>query len=604
MTSHISFSVSVGNKITSLVSEGRPKRGRKRKIPQQSRADRKRLYNNNKTHVNTQGIIVEEKLFNENFVCSCRKRCTNNVPRELRKRLFTQYWGMGTFAGRCVFLLNCISDKDLSRTRDFTYKIFGNNVCKLGLLKTLQINECRLSVALKKYKYSDTFADGRGQTTGGKNFLKPSKVREVISHISSFPKYVSHYTRSETNSKFLNSNLNLSRMYRLYKRKFKNNPVSKSSYKKIFYRRFNLRFKSPKKDTCKKCDIYKAKIQSADEDTRQFLEDWHNNHLNQAELLQERMKNDFVEAANDPELEAISTDMQKILSAPKLPTSIVYYKRQLNLYNSGIHVGSTGKGIFNVWIETEASKGTQEVGSCLKKYIEENVADPVKDLIIWADSCGGQNRSIRLVLMLIHILQHHCSLKTISMRFLETGHTFLPNDSDFGDFECSLKMNDEVCTDDQFMEIMKSCRIKNQFEINRLSSQDFFSVRKLEELITNRKVDVNKQKINWMETHEILLNKAQPHIIKMKRKIDDDFQIVDIAKINSKTINFGKVELEQLWPNGRPLSEAKLNDLMELMELVPDKYKYFYEFLGVVTTHDFIDDAEGFGEAIDFELEE
>lgn len=151
------------------------------------------------------------------------------------------------------------------------------------------------------------------------------------------------------------------------------------------------------------------------------------------------MKNDFERASIDPKLEAISEDMQKILVAPKTPTSVVYYKKQLILYNLGIHVGSIGKGIFNFWMEYEASKGTQEVGSCLKKYIEENIADPVTELIIWADSCGGQNRSIRLVLMLIHILQRHCSLKTNSLRYLETGHTFLPNDSEFGDFECSLK---------------------------------------------------------------------------------------------------------------------------------------------------------------------
>ena len=603
-SSDVSFYVSFATKIVFFVSEGRPKRGRKRKYPQQSRADRKLLHNNNRAHINTQGNFVQEKLFNENLICSCRKRCTNNVPLELRKRLFTQFWGMGTFSGRCVYLLNCVPNKDLPKTRNFTYTIFGHKVCKLGLIKTLQINASRLSDALKKYKSDDKIADNRGQKTGGRNILSTEKVNEVMSHISSFPKYMSHYARSETSSKYLGANLNLSRMYRLYQRKVPINPVSKSTYKKIFYRRFNLRFKSPKKDTCKKCDIYKAKIENADENTRLFWELWHDNHLDQAELLQGRMKDDFVKAANDPELEVISEDMQKILSAPKMPTSIVYYKRQLNIYNLGIHVGSTGKGIFNVWLENEASKGTQEVGSCLKKYIEENIADPVKKLIIWADSCGGQNRSIRLVLMLKHVLQNHSSLKTISIRYLETGHTFLPNDSEFGDFECSLKEHERIFTDDQYIKIMKSCRTKNQFEVNRLSSDDFFSVRNLEELITNRKVDINKQKINWMETHEILLDKSQPNIIKMKRKINDEFQTVDIAKGNESKIDFESVELERLWPNGRPLSVAKLNDLKEMMVLVPEKYKYFYQFLDVVTSHDFVDDVDGFGATVDFELEE
>ncbi len=131
-------------------------------------------------------------------------------------------------------------------------------------------------------------------------------------------------------------------------------------------------------------------------------------------------------------------DMMKILLMPRLTTSIVYYLRQMNFYNFGIHIGSSGKGRFNTWLENEASRGTQEVGSCLKKSIA-TIAAPVKTLILWSDSCGGQNRSIKLVLMLIHVLQHHPSLETISLRYRLSGHSFLPNDSDFGDVECALK---------------------------------------------------------------------------------------------------------------------------------------------------------------------
>lgn len=98
------------------------------------------------------------------------------------------------------------------------------------------------------------------------------------------------------------------------------------------------------------------------------------------------------------------------------------------------------------------SKGTQEVGSCLKKFIDT----PVKKLILWSDSCGGQNRSIKLILLLIHMLQnskttHHWNpfrqskkvlilfvtyWQSFYVRYLQSGHSFLPNDSEFGDVEC------------------------------------------------------------------------------------------------------------------------------------------------------------------------
>lgn len=141
----------------------------------------------------------------------------------------------------------------------------------------------------------------------------------------------------------------------------------------------------------------------------------HDRHLEKAEVLRKEMNKDLESSKNEAELEVLTFDMEKTHPVPKLTKSIAYYKRQLNLYNLGIHVGSSGKGIFNIWLENEASKGTQEVGSCLRKYIEK-IQAPVKRLILWSDACGGQNRSIKLILMLAHILQNHPSLEQISAK--------------------------------------------------------------------------------------------------------------------------------------------------------------------------------------------
>lgn len=77
--------------------QGRPKKGRKRKISDQSRPDRKRLANNNKRYVNTKGNIVDEKVFDESFVCGCTKTCTEAVGIEARKKFFKQFWSIGLF---------------------------------------------------------------------------------------------------------------------------------------------------------------------------------------------------------------------------------------------------------------------------------------------------------------------------------------------------------------------------------------------------------------------------------------------------------------------------------------------------------------------------
>ena len=46
----------------------------------------------------------------------------------------------------------------------------------------------------------------------------------------------------------------------------------------------------------------------------------------------------------------------------------------------------------------------------------------------------------------------------------------------------------------------------------------------------NRKFDVNKQKISWLKTHEILFTKSNPDVFVMKSELDDEDKFVDIKK--------------------------------------------------------------------------
>ncbi|CAH1109075.1 unnamed protein product [Psylliodes chrysocephalus] len=98
--------------------------------------------------------------------------------------------------------------------------------------------------------------------------------------------------------------------------------------------------------------------------------------------------------------------------------------------------------------------------------------------------------------MLIHVLQNHTSLETISLKFLLSGHSFLPNDSHFRDVECSLKTHQRLYTLDDYTDIMKTCRRKNKFIVNRIKPQNMVSV-----------VNLEKKQINWLNLHEITLKK-------------------------------------------------------------------------------------------------
>lgn len=60
-------------------------------------------------------------------------------------------------------------------------------------------------------------------------------------------------------------------------------------------------------------------------------------------------------------------DLKCAKDNPEIAYRLVYYKRQLNFHNLDISVGSTGNEVLNVWTEHKAERGTQEVGSYLRK---------------------------------------------------------------------------------------------------------------------------------------------------------------------------------------------------------------------------------------------
>lgn len=152
---------------------------------------------------------------------------------------------------------------------------------------------------------------------------------------------------------------------------------------------------------------------------------------------------------------------------------------------------------------------------------------------------------------------------------------------------------------------MRDCRLKNKFVVNRLSKDDFLSVKELEKCITNRKKDVDKSKVNWLNTHEIFIEKREPTILKMRRHIGDVFQIVNIEKFGrGPKPQFKSVKLTTLWPEGRPLSNKKVENLAKLLQLVDDEDKSFWQFIGNIQASEFEDDIDGFGATIDFDPEE
>lgn len=92
--------------------------------------------------------------------------------------------------------------------------------------------------------------------------------------------------------------------------------------------------------------------------------------------------------------------------------------------------------------------------------------------------------------------QPDLKIETIDLKFLVSGHSFLPNDTEFGIIERESRKSQFIYVPDDWFKIIRSAKKKKpHFKVTLMSRNEFLSTKALENLITNRKKDTNKQSL-------------------------------------------------------------------------------------------------------------
>lgn len=577
-------------------------RGRKRtrNVDSWKKNIRKRKRARGEEYTSTTGKTVPAKSCSA-VDCHCPLKCAEKIPGERQSALRKQFNAFEDWSLQTAFICSQTKVSKVARkysTAQHSRRKYSNSyylsndegidvrVCKVFFRTVFGINDGRIARATTMKSQGLPKIDNRGRHRPH-NKTRDEDVEFVKQFIRSLPTYESHYSRHKNmNRRYLAPDLNISKLYELYKSKCaedKRSTVSDHIFRQIFNENFSLAFHPPHQDTCKTCDMLNMKTKATEsEEAQKSLQAQLELHQRKADAARKSLQTDSENCRKCDTGTVLTFDLQKTLPTPVLSTGICYYKRQLWTYNLGIHSMKDDTGYMYVWNESVASRGPEEIASALLSHIEKLVS--TTKLICFSDCCGGQNRNIKIALLWNYIVQSDkYSVTEVDHKFLVSGHTFLPNDQDFGLVEKNKKFYKEIYVPDDWIKVIQTAKKKSPtFVVTELTASDFFSLKVLESNSVNRKMTSEGEKVMWLKIQWIRFEKQHPGVMYFKYTNSDDvpFSSVDLNKRSRgrKTLP-QNIQLPLLYPEGRPIAKPKLMDLKTLLQFIPPVSHAFYRKL-------------------------
>lgn len=182
---------------------------------------------------------------------TCRYKCNIKIPQEVRQVIFKKFWSpFKTIDHKRQFVASSVELQGIKRRRERTGERANKksstkrfsltvdkqkvDVCKKFFLNTLGISQTFVSTALSKKDSGGVVkSDKRGRKMPPNKI--PAEIKDNIrNHILKFPTIESHYSRERSSKRFLDSNLNISRMYELYKEELLDKKIPEAEIPKLW----------------------------------------------------------------------------------------------------------------------------------------------------------------------------------------------------------------------------------------------------------------------------------------------------------------------------------------------------------------------------------
>lgn len=552
----------------------------------------------------------------QNINCSkCKFKCSDHFDENTRNELCRHYWNLD-FVGRKNLILANVSVerpkrvlavKNKREQRAYTKKCyFMNNdakiqVCQNFFTKTLNIGPSVIFDAVKKRSSTGNFnaVDNRGKHEPS-NKTKPQIMEEIRRHIESFPCVESHYTRKDTNKKYLAADLNIRKMYTLYKQlcqEENKEAANELTYRRVFATEYNLSFFVPKKDQCTICTNY----ENADEEKKTSMKKIYTEHIQRKNKCNAEKAKDKERANDDCNFISVSFDLQAILQIPHCNVSLLYYSRKLCVYNLTIYeAGLPNNAFCFLWSELNGKKGSCEIGTILLHYLSKCVPSNVTEISLFSDTCSGQNRNQYVAAMLLWAVHNIEHLQMIEHKFLESGHTYMEADSMHSAIE-SQKKDTSVFSMQDWITICQRARrrkihiiekkkiVKEPYKTKEFKYHEFYDLKDLaSKLMFNKDKDNVGNKVQWLKIKRMRYMKGEKRIY-FNYDMSEDFNYMDVTgregmtratRAKRQELDF-PIQLKKIYKESLPISVAKKTDLLYLIQknIIPEELEPWYKNL-------------------------
>ena len=235
-----------------------------------------------------------------------------------------------------------------------------------------------------------------------------------------------------------------------------------------------------------------------------------------------------------------------------------------------------------MWSESVASRGSHKICSSILKYLKLR-ASQATHLIAYSYACGGQNRNINVACLWMYLVSNKdCPYTTIDHKFMVSGHSYLPNDRDFGSIETANRRTQSVYTPENWCTLVETARVRNPFQVERMRCEDFVTLAPVRSEIVYRKKNTLKEKVEWLSIRWIQTRQDKPYQIFYKYSHNDleSWKILDVCRrTRGRPSDPGRIVLPRLRAGPRPIQPKKLKDLLELLDYIPPVYQAFYKAL-------------------------